>query len=198
MVERRLTSSRRAREEEFDDLVRRSGDRLLRTAYLLTGSWPTAQDLVQTALVQTWTHWSAIREPGAAEAYVRTCMVRTSASWWRRRWTGEVPTEVLPDRALGDQATEDVATSQVVLAALGTLDARHRAVLVLRFFADLSEADTAAALGVSVGTVKSRTSRALARLRGLDGAWAGPRRSSVSPSGCPSGWSRQPPAGPSG
>jgi len=173
MGARRAAATGSAAEAAFDQLVRDSSGRLLRTARLLTGSHASAQDLVQTALVQTWTHWSSIRDPAAAEGYARQCLVRTSASWWRRRWTGEVPTEVLPDRgAAGSAAYDAVDTASAVGAALGTLDPRSRAVLVLRFFDDLSEADTAAALGISVGTVKSRTSRALARLRTLD-LWEG-------------------------
>lgn len=156
-----VSSSERA----FDAFARASGDRLLRSAYLLTGNHATAQDLVQSALTTTWTHWSRLREPAATEAYARRCMARTSASWWRRKWRGEVPTGELPDVG---SASADVATSVAVLAALGQLDHRARSVLVLRFFDDLSEADTAHALGVSVGTVKSRTSRALAKLRELD------------------------------
>lgn len=161
----RAAPSAAAAEVAFDAFARVSGDRLLRSAYLLTGNHATAQDLVQSALTTTWTHWSRLREPAAAEAYARRCMARTAASWWRRKWRGEVPTEQLPE--VGAVAG-DVATSVAVLAALADLDVRSRAVLVLRFFDDLSEADTAAALGVSVGTVKSRTSRALAKLRGLD------------------------------
>ena len=152
-------------ERAFDDFARTSGPRLLRSAYLLTGNHATAQDLVQSALTTTWTHWSTIREPAAAEGYARRCMARTSASWWRRRWRGEVPTSELPE---GGSESADVATSVAVMSALGMLDHRARSVLVLRFFDDLSEADTAAALGISVGTVKSRTSRGLAKLRELD------------------------------
>jgi RNA polymerase sigma-70 factor (sigma-E family) len=160
-------------EEAFDALVRDSSRRLLRTGYLLTGSWTTAQDLVQTALMQTWTHWDRIRDPAAAEAYARTCMARTSASWWRRRWTGEHPTEVLPESA--DAAShESLDTAQVVIAALRHLDSRSRTVLVLRYVEDRSEAEVAELLGVSVGTVKSRASRALAKLRELD-LWEGVR-----------------------
>ncbi len=160
-------------EAAFDAFARASGDRLLRTAYLLTGNWATAQDLVQSALTSTWTHWSRIREPAAAEAYARRCLARTSASWWRRKWTGEQPTSELPERASPHDAFAGaVDTSVAVLAALGRLDAKSRAVLVMRFFDDLSEADTATALGISPGTVKSRTSRALARLREMD-VWEG-------------------------
>ena len=161
----RAVPSVSASERAFDTFARASGDRLLRSAYLLTGNHATAQDLVQSALTTTWTHWSRLREPAAAEAYARRCMARTSASWWRRKWRGEVSTGELPESGV---AADDVATSVAVLSALSLLDHRARSVLVLRFFDDLSEADTAAALGISVGTVKSRTSRALVKLRELD------------------------------
>ncbi len=91
-------------------------------------------------------------------------MVTTYTDWWRRRWNGESPTEVLPDAPAGDEA-DRVDVRRDVLAALATLPRGQRAVLVLRYFDDLSEAQTAAALGVSVGTVKSQASRALAALR---------------------------------
>jgi RNA polymerase sigma-70 factor (ECF subfamily) len=158
-------------EADFDRLVRDASRRLLRTGYLLTGSWVSAQDLLQTALVQTWTHWDRIREPAAAEAYVRTCMVRTSTSWWRRRWTGEHPTEVLPELE-GSSPHDAVVLNHVLVEALRRLDARSRTVLVLRYVEDRSEAEVAQLLGVTVGTVKSRASRATAKLRALD-IWDG-------------------------
>jgi RNA polymerase sigma-70 factor (sigma-E family) len=158
-------------EADFDRLVRECSRRLLRSGYLLTGSWASAQDLLQTALVQTWTHWDRIREPAAAEAYVRTCMARTASSWWRRRWTGERPTEVLPESA-GVEPYDAVVLSQVLVEALRRLDSRSRTVLVLRYVEDRSEAEVAQLLGISAGTVKSRASRAAAKLRELD-IWDG-------------------------
>lgn len=159
-------------EAAFDALVRDANRRLLRSGYLLTGSWSTAQDLVQTALMQTWTHWDRIRDPAAAEAYCRTCMVRTSASWWRRKWTGEHPTEELPERPTQGSDYDDIDVSRVVVEALRRLDARSRAVLVLRYVEDRPEQEVAELLGVSVGTVKSRASRAIAKLREME-LWEG-------------------------
>src|SRR5689334_8466822 len=87
----------RAEREAFEALVDARSTRLLRTAYLLTGDWGLAEDLLQTALAKTWLNWQSIRDKGAAEAYVRQTMSRTFATWWRRRWHGETPTDVLPD-----------------------------------------------------------------------------------------------------
>jgi len=148
---------------EFDEFVRARYDRLCRTAYLLCGDWQHAEDIVQTALAKTYV---AHRRGGigSLDAYVHRALVTTRASWWRRRWHGEVSTAVLPDR----ETTDEYAAAdrrEAVRAALATLPARQREVLVLRYFADVSEADTATALGCSAGTVKSRASRALAALR---------------------------------
>jgi RNA polymerase sigma-70 factor (sigma-E family) len=154
-------------ESAFRALVQSRGDALARTAYLLTGDWARGEDLVQSALATTWTHWRTLRAPEAAEAYVRRCMARTAISWWRRRWHGEVPTAELPDRA-GPSPYDAVDVAHAITAALRALTPRQRAVIVLRYFDDMSEADTAAVLGVAVGTVKSTTAAAFARMRGLD------------------------------
>lgn len=146
--------------EDFDEWVAVTAPRLHRTAYLLVGDWALAQDLVQHACASTWTRWSAVDAP---EPYARSVMARTASSWWRRKWRGEVPTEVLPEG--GTDPWSEVDGRDVVGRALRSLPAKQRAVVVLRFFDDLSEAETAAALGWPVGTVKSTTSRALAALR---------------------------------
>jgi RNA polymerase sigma-70 factor (ECF subfamily) len=158
-------------EAAFRELVRGRGDALARTAYLLTGDWARGEDLVQSALASTWSHWRSLRAPEAAEAYARRCMARTATAWWRRRWTGEVPTGSLPDHP-GVSPYDGVDVADAVRRALATLTARQRAVVVLRYFDDLTEADTAAALGCPVGTVKSTHAAALARLRDLD-VWDG-------------------------
>jgi RNA polymerase sigma-70 factor (sigma-E family) len=138
---------------------------LLRTAWLLTGDWALAEDLVQTALARSWPRWERIRRGGDPEFYVRRVMVNTWASWSRRRWRGERPSGTVPDgQAPGDMAAE-VAVRVAVRAALGSLTARQRAVLVLRVFDDLSEVQVAQVLGCAVGTVKSTMARAVARLR---------------------------------
>ena len=158
-------------ETQFRDLVRNRGDALARTAYLLVGDWAKAEDLVQSALATTWSHWRSLRSPDAAEAYTRTCMARLATSWWRRRWRGEVPTAEVPEHA-GRSPYDDVDVAHSVATALATLPSRQRAIVVLRYFDDLSEADTATALGIAVGTVKSGHAAALATLRALD-CWDG-------------------------
>ena len=156
--------------DEFEEFVRGRGQALQRTAYLLTGDWALAEDLVQTALVRSWPAWGRIRHADP-EGYVRKVLVNTHASWWRRRWRGEVPTQELPDAA-GSDGHGGVHERPVLRAALLRLLPRQRAVVVLRFWEDLSEAATAELLDVHVGTVKSTTSKALARLR-ADGALTG-------------------------
>ncbi|HVE97861.1 MAG TPA: SigE family RNA polymerase sigma factor [Mycobacteriales bacterium] len=154
-------------EEEFSALVTTRSDALVRTAFLLTGDWGKAEDLLQTALAKTWTRWSALEHPAAAEAYVRRVMATTSIKWWRRRWGGEIPTSDLPPANAPDGYAL-VEHRDALARGLARLTPRQRAVLVLRYYDDLPEAEVAALLGCSVGTVKSTSSRALARLRDLD------------------------------
>jgi RNA polymerase sigma-70 factor (sigma-E family) len=134
---------------------------LLKSAWLLTGDWHLAEDLLQTALAKAYLAWRRVDEP---DAYVRRVLVTTYATWWRRRWNGERPHGEVPDRA-GPDEYGGVDLRHQVHRVLRDLPRRQRAVVVLRYFEDLSEAETAAALGCSVGTVKSHTARALARLR---------------------------------
>jgi RNA polymerase sigma-70 factor (sigma-E family) len=158
--------------EGFSDFVASRSPRLLRTAYLLCRDWALAEDLLQTALANAWQAWRRI--DGDAEPYVRRIIVNTYASWWRRRWTREHPTDEVPE-ARPDRARDPhglIDDRDEVWQALGRLPKRQRAVLVLRYFEDLTEAEIADVLGCSVGTVKSQASRALAKLR-LDGAWQG-------------------------
>jgi RNA polymerase sigma-70 factor (sigma-E family) len=153
-------------EMEFSAFVRSHSGELQRMAWLLTGDWSTAQDLAQSSLTKTWQRWPSIRRRDAPEAYVRRVMVRTFLAWRRRRWVGEVALGWLPERAGDGDVADDVAQREAVLAALRRLPRQQRAVIVLRYFADLSERSTADALRCSVGTVKSQASRALATLRG--------------------------------
>lgn len=151
-------------DEQFRVFVRQQWNPLLRTAYLLTGDRGTAEDLVQSALEKTHRRWGRIRRQDAPEVYVRRVMVNTATSWWRRRRPLEVP--LLPtDTAPAPDAYAQVEQREQLLAALRRLPPRTQAILVLRYFEDLSEADTAGILGCSVGAVKSQASRGLARLR---------------------------------
>jgi RNA polymerase sigma-70 factor (sigma-E family) len=146
--------------ESFESFVAARSTALLRTAYLLTQDPQLAEDLLQTALAKSWRSWSRI--DSNVEAYVRRVMVNTYASWWRRHWNGEAPTEDLPEVA---QSSSDIASTEDLRTALRRLPKRQRAVIVLRYFDDLTETQTAHVLGCSVGTVKSQTSKALAKLR---------------------------------
>ncbi|MEO3745917.1 SigE family RNA polymerase sigma factor [Plantactinospora sp. B5E13] len=152
----------------FETFVEGRSTALLRTAYLLTGDRGHAEDLLQTALLRTARHWSRARE--APEAYTRQVLVNLSRDRirWLFRRPREAPMPAEPDnlRAV-DGGYERVTDRRVVVRALAKLPIRQRQVVVLRFFEDLSVEQTAELLGFSTGTVKSYTSRALARLREL-------------------------------
>lgn len=149
----------------FEAFVAARRPALLRTAYLLTGTHADAEDLVQATLLRVVPHWSRIA--GHPEPYVRRVLARESVTRWRgRRWRERFVSR-LPDRNLEPPTNDRVALRR----ALSRLSPRQRAVLVLRYFDDLTEADTAEALGISVGTVKSHTRDGLARLRELAPAY---------------------------
>ena len=149
---------------EFVAFVRARQHRLLRAAYLVCGDHHRAEDLLQDALVKLALRWRQVRH-GEPEAYLRTVMYRDAVSWWRRR-RREALSGAVPEAA-GSDSAEAVSDRMVFASALARLAPRQRAVLVLRFFEDLTEVRTAEVLGVSVGTVKSQTSDALRRLRTL-------------------------------
>jgi RNA polymerase sigma-70 factor (sigma-E family) len=154
-----------ARTEAFEEFVVARSERLLRTAYLLTRDHALAEDLLQTALAKAWASWHRIEAD--PESYVRRILVNTFSTWWRRRWNGELPTGELPEPS-GQQPhhhAHDTAVRTDLWDAVGRLPKRQRAVVVLRFYEDMSEAATAELLDVSRGTVKSQTAKALAKLR---------------------------------
>lgn len=136
---------------------------LKRYALALTGSDAAADDLLQASLAKLYLAWGRIEQPDAALAYARRVLARTQASWWRRASSREYPTDQLPERAVAEH--DRVADADLVWRALARLGPRQRAVVVLRFYADLSEPVIADELGISVGTVKSQLARALAHLR---------------------------------
>jgi RNA polymerase sigma-70 factor (sigma-E family) len=150
-------------DETFTEFVVASWPSLYRTAYLLLGDRDLAEDLVQTALAKTYASWGRVRDIGAARAYARTTLVNTASSWFRKR--GWRPTE----RIETGSYDEDPTARRDMAATLARLAPRQRAVVVLRFYEDLSIAETAKALHCSEGTVKSQTSDALNKLRGLLG-----------------------------
>jgi RNA polymerase sigma-70 factor (sigma-E family) len=147
---------------EYDSFVVQRSPRLLRVAYLLARDWGTAEDLLQASLVKAWFAWSRIS--GDPEAYVRRIIVTTFTSWRRRRWVAEVPQEP-PDVRFTADSSQQHADRDALWQALGRLTPRQRAIVVLRYFEDLTEGQTAETLGIQIGTVKSQTSRAMARLR---------------------------------
>jgi len=169
-------------EDEFRDFVAARSAALLRTAYLLAGDWATAEDLLQTALTKTYLASRRLGGIEAIEPYARRVLVNTATSWWRRRWHGERPTEVLPEQAAVDEIERQLDRDEI-WRHLRALPARQRAVLVLRYYEDLTEAQTAAMLDISVGTVKSQTSRALGTLRKRLGAAALPAETSTPTTG---------------
>ena len=143
---------------DFEAYVIARRGALLRTAYLLTGNRDDAEDLVQSALINVVPKWWRIKD--RPEPYVRRVLARESVNRWRRRRWREVATAEVPETMQTDN-TDRIG----LLEELRALSPRQRAVLVLRYFDDLTEADTAAALGISVGTVKSHVRSALAHLR---------------------------------
>jgi RNA polymerase sigma-70 factor (sigma-E family) len=152
----------------FRDYVVARQHALLRTAWMLTGNRHQAEDLVQATLERVWPRWQRVVREGDPDRYVRRVLVNTYASWWQRKWRGERPTSELPDVAARDDGYVRADLADALRRLLPTLPPRQRAVLVLRYYDDLSEAATAQVLGCSVGTVKSQTSKALARLRLAD------------------------------
>jgi RNA polymerase sigma-70 factor (sigma-E family) len=151
-------------DHEFREYVTARGRALLRAAYLLTGNLADAEDLLQAALAKTFLAWDRIEDRGALDGYVRRAMVNTHISWWRRRRVQEFPTDELPDRAVADHAG-DSDLQEALLRAIDRLPQRMRTAVVLRYYEDLTEAEVAERLGVSLGTVKSTVSRAVAKLR---------------------------------
>jgi RNA polymerase sigma-70 factor (sigma-E family) len=148
----------------FSEMAATRSPTLLRTAYLMVGDHQLAQDLLQEALVKAYVAWPRLRDITKAEAYVRRTMMTTAISWRRRRSFQERPVEVVPEAGDADQ-TERLASHDDVWAQVCGLPPRQRAALVLRYYEDLSYADTAEVLGCSVGTVASQVSEALGKLR---------------------------------
>jgi len=148
----------------FREYVAARSRSLLRAAYLLTGNIADAEDLVQSALAKTYQAWDRIEDRAALDGYVRRAMVNTHISWWRRRRVEEFPTDEVPDQVVADPSG-DSDMADTLRRAIDRLPQRMRAAVVLRYYEDMTEAEVADALGVSLGTVKSTVSRAVAKLR---------------------------------
>jgi RNA polymerase sigma-70 factor (sigma-E family) len=149
-------------EQAYRDYVAGNLDRLRRTAYLLCGDWHLADDLTSTVLIKLLRHWKRATVMEHRDAYVRRMLMSAWLDERRRPWRRESSTDRLPDRPA---ATADADQRLDVLSLLAGLPPRRRAVLVLRYFCDLSVEETAQALGCSEGTVKSQGARALESLR---------------------------------
>jgi RNA polymerase sigma-70 factor (sigma-E family) len=154
----------RGKVASFPDFVTRQQQSLLRLAFLLVGDRGHAEDLVQTALMKTYRHWDRIIRRGEPSAYVRRALVTTHTSWRRRAWHREQPTGRLPDVAAAGPA-DRLDTSEELRLALAALPPRMRATVVLRYYEDLSERQTARLMGCSESTVNTQAARGLARLR---------------------------------
>ncbi|WP_037674740.1 SigE family RNA polymerase sigma factor [Streptomyces griseus] len=151
----------------FSSYVRARQPVLLRTARSLTANPSDAEDLLQTALAKTYVAWDRIEDHRALDGYVRRALLNTRTSQWRKRRVDEFACDELPEPEPmpGGDPAERQALHDAMWRAIGKLPARQRAMVVLRYYEDLSEAQTAELLGVSVGTVKSAVSRALGKLR---------------------------------
>lgn len=151
-----------ASDEEFEEFVAGALPRLLRFAHLLTGSASGAEDLVQTALGRSWRAWRSGRVDDP-QAFVRKVMVNSHATW-RRRNSREIAVANPPDQVIAEDQARRVDDRDVVCRALLTLPPRQRAVIVLRYYEELSELEIADLMGISPGTVKSQAARALRHL----------------------------------
>lgn len=150
-----------ASDEDFSAYAAGRWPSLVRSAVLLGCSYADAEDAAQVALMRTWSRWGRVQRAAEPDAYVYRILVNGLATSRRRRWWGERPTEHLPDDGSADH-TEAVELRHALVDALRRLPTDQREALVLRFVGDLSERATAEVLGVAIGTVKSRTSRAIA------------------------------------
>lgn len=150
--------------EEFRAFMHGRWHAMVRLGYALTGDLGHAEDLAQTAFARAYASWPRVRRAGDPDSYVRQILINENRNRFRRRRVAEQLTDRVPERSGVDAAAGHDERS-ALLAALWALGPRQRAVVVLRYWLDLTEAETAAALGCSVGTVKSQASRALARLR---------------------------------
>ncbi|SDH11112.1 SigE family RNA polymerase sigma factor [Nonomuraea jiangxiensis] len=152
---------------DFADFVRSRGDHHLKTAVLLTGDWHAAEDLVQSSLGKLYRVWPRLDTTHEPDAYLRRILVNTYRSWWRARWRREIPRAELPQAPGPGDLEEAGVVAEDVRNALAKLPTRQRTALVLRFFADLPEAEVADLMGCSAGTVKTHTHRGLQAMRRL-------------------------------
>jgi RNA polymerase sigma-70 factor (sigma-E family) len=156
-------------EAQFQEFVRARWSRLVRTAYLLTGDAHHAEDLTQTALAKAYRSWRRVAGSDNPEAYVRRMLVTCNSDRFRKRRVREALTDAPPETAGPDEAVSWADERSALRTALAQLPPRQRAVVVMRYWEDLSEGEVAEVLGCSVGTVKSQASKGLAKLRTYPG-----------------------------
>jgi RNA polymerase sigma-70 factor (sigma-E family) len=156
-----------AQDVAFAEFAAGSQASLMRTALLLTGDWQAAEDLLQSALLRVYLHWGRSASWDSPLAYSRKVVVNLYATRRRRRWHAEVPHAAPVAAAVGADPADEIVARRELMEALTALPRHQRAVLVLRFYEDMSVEETADVLGCSTGTVKSRTQRGLKRLRSL-------------------------------
>jgi RNA polymerase sigma-70 factor (sigma-E family) len=149
----------------FGEYVRNRSHALLRAAQAMTQNRADAEDLLQATLAKAYQSWDRIDDQAALDTYVRRVMVNTHISGWRRRRVDEYPTDEIPDAPAAEDATSNSDLHDMVQRAIDRLPRQMRAAVMLRFYDDMTEPEVAAALGVSVGTVKSTVARAVAKLR---------------------------------
>ncbi|GGM70731.1 RNA polymerase sigma factor [Thermopolyspora flexuosa] len=152
--------------ETFHDYVAARGPVLLRMALHLAGNSTDAEDLLQAALMKTYLAWDRINDRRAIDGYVRRAMVNINISWWRRRKLEEYPSDEIPDVPVPDGGAAHGRAFELLEQALDRLPNRQRTAILMRYYEDMTEPEIAKALGISVGTVKSTVSRAMAKLRG--------------------------------
>lgn len=152
----------------FAEFVAARSAALFRAAFLMVGDHQLAEDLVQEALTKTYAAWPRLRDINNADAYTRKAITTTAISWWRRKsWRNERPHDLVPEPSTGraQPDTEEFAERDWLWSELQALPPRQRAAIVLRYYEDLTEQQTADAMGCSVGTVKSQVFDGLKRLR---------------------------------
>jgi len=170
------TTQRADRDADFSAYLAARQPALLRTAYLLTGSRADAEDLLQTSMAKLYLAWDRVREREAVDAYARRIMVNEHNSLWRRAWKRqEIAVDEVPEREAHEDRYDD-GRDAALWSFVQSLPRRQRAIVVLRYYEELTEAETADMLGISVGTVKSQCSRALAALRARAPQSLDPRR----------------------
>lgn len=156
---------RQSDRDEFDAFVVGSWTRLFRTAHALTGNRQDAEDMLQNALAKAYSHWRKVRRAESPEAYVHRIIAHETISAWRRRWRQVERTTATVPESVHDGHAEAVSDRATMWSVIQALPPRQRAIVVLRYYEDLSEREIAETLGITPGTVKSQASTALRRLR---------------------------------